>query len=175
MKAPNTLPGPSRDGHYVYVILFNSGTIKVGRTMNPGVRLKNYATHGRPHGISVVSQWLSQPHQLARQNEEELIAFCKARFTSLNDGEFFADADATEVVAHAEKLTTGGNRPDRLRMVRFGRVAGRGGNAPVENPVVVVSLPSDLLTEIDAARGQLSRNQWLQQAARQLLAHQPAS
>lgn len=171
----DALPGPSRNGHYVYVILFNSGTIKVGRTTNPGARLKNYATHGRPHGISVAFQWLSQPHMLARENEEKLIAFCKGRFTSLNDGEFFADAEATEVVSHAERLTTGGSDPEQLRMTRFGRVAGKGGSWPAEDPVVVLPLPADLLAAIDAERGQLSRAQWLHHAARRHLTHPPAS
>jgi hypothetical protein len=165
----DSLPGRAHEGDYLYVIQFNSGTIKVGRTGNPATRLKNYTTHGRPHGISVTAQWLSQPHRGARKNEGRLIAFCKARYTPLNDGEFFGDADPAEVIAAAERLTTLEPNTDHLRMIRFGRVAGRIGTVPPEGPIVILPIPADLLAAIDADRGRLSRAEWLHDAARRQL------
>lgn len=158
------LPGTTREGHYVYVVEFNSGTIKVGRTANPASRLKSLATAGRPHGIAVASQWLSQPHGPAKQNEARLIDFCNAHYTPLNDGEFFGDASAEDVVAFGETLSAGTG--ERLRFNRFGRIAGREGWCLPTDPVVVVALPLDLVAQIDAVRGGATRDQWLRDLAR---------
>jgi hypothetical protein len=161
------LPGTSRLGSYVYVIQFNSGTVKVGRTSKPVARLKSVAQAGRPHGITVAAQWLSQPHTLAKQNESRLIDFCNARFAPLNDGEFFADATVEDVVAFAETLLA--NPTERLRLTRFGRQAGRGGSWPETDPVILMPLSVALLAQIDSARGGTSRAQWLQEAAQRHL------
>lgn len=155
------LPGPSRVGQYIYVVQFNSGIVKVGRTMNPATRLKSHATGGRPHGISVSAQWLSQPHLRAKRNEHLLIAFCKDRYQSVNDGEFFVDAEPSEIVAYAERLNVSAGGPEVLRFERYGRNAGRGGSWPEEDPVIVVPLPGDLGGRIDAVRGTRSRAEWI--------------
>ena len=155
------LPGPSRAGGYLYVVQFNSGVVKVGRTMNPSARLKSHATGGRPHGISVVAQWLSQPHLAAKRNERLLIAFCRSRYRSVNDGEFFVGAEPDQVVAYAEDLRASATCSDALRFQQYGRNAGKGGSWPEEDPVAVVRLSGDLANRIDAVRGDRSRAEWL--------------
>lgn len=166
------LPGISRRGDYLYVVEFNSGTVKVGRTRHPETRLKNHATTGRPHGITVVAQWVSQPHRLARANESELIRFCAERYRSLNGGEFFAGACTNEIVRFAQSLATSPGVDEPLRFVRFGRLAGRGGRWPDSEPVVVLSLPPEMLAAIDVARGSATREDWLREAARLRLGEQ---
>lgn len=163
------LPGTSRQGHYLYVVQFNTGTLKVGRTMNPAVRLKNHATASRPHGISVSAQWLSQPHPMARANERSMIAFCDARYTSTNDGEYYLDAPPEQVVAHAERLLASHTGGETLAFTRYGRLAGRDGAWPQEDPAVVVPLPDDLAAQLDAVRGTRTRAEWLQELAVQHL------
>lgn len=175
MTTPLRLPGPSREGHYVYVVLFNTGSLKVGRTRDPSTRLKSHATNGRPHGISVAAQWLSQPHLLARKNESRLIGYCSSRYTSLNGGEFFSGAKAEDVVSFAEGLTAHADKGEPLRLTRFGRMAGRGNRLPADDPVVVLPIPAELLAAVDAARGDRSRAQWLQEAAIAHLTRGPAA
>ncbi|MFI6595013.1 GIY-YIG nuclease family protein [Nonomuraea sp. NPDC050536] len=166
------LPGTSRLGHYVYVVQFNSGTIKIGRTGNPASRLKSHATAARPHGIFVAAQWLSQPHPLARRNEIQLVEFCHTHFKSTNDGEYFMDARVDDVIAFAETLPVSQHMTDRLQFTRFGRVAGRGGSWPDAEPVIVLPLSLDILSEVDAVRGTMSRAHWIQEAVSERLACQ---
>jgi hypothetical protein len=158
---PNRLPGTSTLGSYLYIVEFNTGTIKVGRTRCPETRLKNHATAARPHGITVARQWVSQPHWLARDNEDKLIKFCARRYRALNDGEFFSDATPEDVIAAAERLPASLRPAERLRFTQYGRLAGRGGTWPEADPVVVVSLSRETLSAIDAARGSVSREEWV--------------
>lgn len=166
---PIKLPGTSRAGAYLYLVEFNSGTIKVGRTRNPASRLKNHATTGRPHGISVSRQWLSQPHRHAEDNERLLLKFCHSRFTSVNEGEFFENADTGEIIAFLEQLPESHDDASRIRLTRYGRMGGKGGSWPEADPVIVLPLPEEIMTAVDAARGGMSRAAWVAEAVKQRL------
>jgi len=100
----------------VYIVQFNTGALKVGRTGDPAVRLKNYATHGRPHGIGVNGHWISQPHLGAKRTEEALVEYCRTAGTTLNDGEFFAGIETHDLLEYAMSL----NVPEALGAIRCG-------------------------------------------------------
>ena len=108
-----------------------------------------------------MSQWLSQPHPRARENETALIAFCRHRYVSLNEGEYYADATAEEIITLGESLPASSADAETLHFERYGRNAGKGGCWPQEDPVIVMALSGDLLARLDADRGQLSRAEWL--------------
>jgi hypothetical protein len=166
------LPGRSYDGGgYVYVIEFNSGTVKVGHTSNPQTRVKLVAGAARPHGVAVTRQWISQPHRSSKRNEEQLLAFCRSRGTSLNEGDFFAEINAADVVTFAHTLLTDKQSSVPLVMTQYGRMAGRDDTWEDAEPVIVLPTTEDVLSQIDQVRGGKSRAAWLHEAAIRHLNH----
>jgi hypothetical protein len=148
------LPGRSSgaDG-YVYVIEFNSGTVKVGHSRNPQTRVKLVAGAARPHGIAVTRQWISQPHLDSQRNEEHLLTFCRGRGTTLNEGDFFAHTLLTDKESGAS-----------LTMTQYGRMAGRDDSWGDAEPVIVLPTTEGILSRIDQVRDEKSRAAWLHEA-----------
>lgn len=98
------VPSRSTQGGYVYLVQFDSGAIKVGRTQNPATRLKAHAASARAHGVKIAAQWVSQPIGNSRQNERRLIDLCNDKFVAVNDGEYFIEAQVSEILAYSETL-----------------------------------------------------------------------
>ncbi|MET8985783.1 GIY-YIG nuclease family protein [Nonomuraea wenchangensis] len=94
-----------RDSH-IYVIHFDSGTLKVGRAADVVARLRVHRRQASQHGVSVTAEWYSAPcgEIKAAHLEQKLIDFC-ARHGTLRAGqEYFCGLNFEEVRALAEKL-----------------------------------------------------------------------
>lgn len=98
------LPGKSPLGSYIYVLSFNVGILKVGMTVDPSLRLRQYLTSLTPFGISIVRHWISEPHGQAKVNEAKLLDFCRTSATPVRKGEYFTDIAFGAVVAFADEL-----------------------------------------------------------------------
>ena len=75
-------------GH-VYVVEFDSGVVKVGKTINPPSRIATHAIHGQAHGRSIRSSWISRAHYFHGATERELIDFCIRTGECIAGREFF--------------------------------------------------------------------------------------
>jgi len=96
----------AHEGH-IYVVGYDTGTIKVGYTANPTQRIRVLELAARQLGCSVDRTWVSSPHVNAHENEQHLLEFCSSsgsRVTGGRTGEFFNDLDFEAVVQHAERL-----------------------------------------------------------------------
>lgn len=113
------VPGPSEVGSYIYVVQFSSGTIKVGQTKDPTSRLRTHEAGARIHGVTVTDQWVSQPVAEPRRLERSVIEFCKSQYSSINGGEYFAGAEASEIIGFVETLEDGTSGSIRMAQVAW--------------------------------------------------------
>ncbi|MEU2789063.1 hypothetical protein [Streptomyces sp. NPDC007100] len=94
------------EGH-VYVVSFESGLIKVGRSKSPTDRLRKYRQEGVIHVNPVAESWVSPLHAKWSDNEEQLIRFCEANGTMASNGyrgEYFTGLSFEQVRSYAEGL-----------------------------------------------------------------------
>lgn len=105
----------SRTDHdqYVYVVVFSSNVLKVGRAKSPKNRLKQHAKDAQNHGHVITHQWVSLPHMAYRENEDALIAFCSERWTASSGKEYFTGGDFAAVVGFAQTLNFS-STPDQI-------------------------------------------------------------
>ena len=54
---------------YVYVLAFDNGTIKVGRTQNAARRLGSHKSSARSFGLTITDEWVSPLHVDGRQTK----------------------------------------------------------------------------------------------------------
>jgi hypothetical protein len=91
---------------YLYVIEFENGTVKIGRTEDKASRISDHRTTGASLGVPVVRTWISDAHEASTETERALLE----RLPSPAYGrEWFRDVSFNEVVAFAEdvvQLTT---------------------------------------------------------------------
>ncbi len=146
-RQPIVAPGRSTVGGYVYVIQFDSGSIKVGRTTNPAARLKSHAATARTQGVGIAAQWVSQPIESASRIERQLIGFCNGRFPSVNGGEYFAGVVVGDVLAFAETLESSPGKT--LRMAEVIVAHGKNGR-PEIGPKWEVRLDEDSRAQVEA-------------------------
>jgi hypothetical protein len=97
---------------YIYVIAFDSGTLKVGRAADGARRLATHRREASRHGVAVVSEWCSPPcgGRATAFYERELIAFCETRGTRRAGTEYFTGLDFSEVRKLAKELVDAGPR-----------------------------------------------------------------
>lgn len=88
---------------HLYVIEFDSGTVKVGQTRNPASRFAEHTRNAAVHGHAVTRSWTSTLHSNFRDTELALIAFCSARW-GVVAREYFPGSDYEEIVRHAANL-----------------------------------------------------------------------
>ncbi|GIM88724.1 hypothetical protein [Paractinoplanes toevensis] len=69
--------GPVGEG-FIYVVAFTTGTVKVGQTEDPRVRLNNHQSEALAFGVGTTNYYVSQPHWNFRENETALIKMCRA-------------------------------------------------------------------------------------------------
>lgn len=91
-------------GGYIYIILFESGILKAGRTQKPAQRISNHASNAAAFSTSISQVWVSCPHDNFASNEAELMASVAAMATKQNNREFFEGIDFSDAVALAEQL-----------------------------------------------------------------------
>jgi hypothetical protein len=91
-------------GH-IYVLGFEDGQIKVGRSQQPRVRIRTLRAKARREGGLLVEGWFSEEHANWRLTEIRMIAFCLETFGDPIHGiETFA-GDYVAVLAYAQSLT----------------------------------------------------------------------
>jgi hypothetical protein len=95
-------------GH-LYVIEFDSGVVKVGRTGNPEARLKAHALTGL-----VRRSWSSRRHPHCDKTERQLIAFCNEHGTLYGGHEYFRHLPLDATRAYAALLARDAERRDYL-------------------------------------------------------------
>jgi hypothetical protein len=139
---------------YVYVLGFDSQTVKVGYTMDPQRRIARHASTAAVHGAAIRHLWLSGPHADPRINEQALIDFCGARATARIGSEYFAGVQFAEVVECAGRLDyvrLAIDLPARQRAVRDAEMDAYWGSQIRERQAVLV--PSPLYAALcDAAK-----------------------
>lgn len=89
----------------IYVIQFTSGLVKIGRSINPELRIKThesivYAISG--HGIA--RQWVKKLDGSAANAENQLIRWCSVQWDS-RANEWFPCADFELITEYADTLT----------------------------------------------------------------------
>jgi hypothetical protein len=62
---------------FIYILLFSSGTIKVGQTIDPRQRLTTHRRDAAAYNVTLVRNWFSPPHVNYLTNEEALIEMCR--------------------------------------------------------------------------------------------------
>jgi hypothetical protein len=99
------LPGQAAgDGGYVYVLRYDDGLVKVGRTRDARSRLTGHATTGRVFGRQLAEWWVSPPHDGWRENEKTLVSFA-ADLGAPVAAEYFPGISFDDLVARAKTLS----------------------------------------------------------------------
>lgn len=91
----------------IYVVEFDTGIVKVGRSAKADRRLKTISREARQHGGGIARSWASEEHANAPANERALLEFCAGRGLRVTDGrngEYFKGLDYPAVVAFAQTL-----------------------------------------------------------------------
>lgn len=88
-----TFPIRPADAHindgYAYIVEYENGTIKVGKTRNPQKRLRTHKSTGRKLGIEVSRWHVSEIHRTYSETEKHLITFCRNETGGKEKGEYF--------------------------------------------------------------------------------------
>lgn len=103
-ERPAKLP---RETPRIYVLRFNDGRLKAGRSCNVLNRISSLNWDPFKTGVRVVGGWYSEGHAEAEFNEMRLILFCREKFGLPARGtteSFNGDFEAT--VAYAQSLLT---------------------------------------------------------------------
>lgn len=89
---------------YIYVIAFDSGTLKAGRAADVIARLRTHRREAARHGVGVTAEWYSAPcgEHAAVRYEQRLLDFCASRGTLRAGQEYFSGLDFEEVRAPIE-------------------------------------------------------------------------
>jgi hypothetical protein len=90
---------------HVYVLAFDSGLIKVGRTTKPQQRINAHLDNAQVHRATPLAVWLSVPHANAKANEDALISYCAGIATLKTRSEYFVGVELADLVAYAESLS----------------------------------------------------------------------
>lgn len=94
----------SADVGHVYVLLFSTGVIKVGKAVNPDSRIATHRYHATIHGVEITDGWVSDVHPAHSRTERELIDFCLQRGARIQVGaEYFAGLDFEAVCDFANE------------------------------------------------------------------------
>lgn len=93
----------SKKDQHVYVIEFESGRIKVGRSRNVKQRTGQIASIAAAFDESIARTWSSDVHSQAIENEEAMISFCSKRGMQ-SAREYFTGIKFDDVVAFAQSL-----------------------------------------------------------------------
>ena len=81
----------------LYVVEFDSGVVKVGRTENVAARMRSHEKTGL-----VRLSWASKRHMLCNATERQVLAFCNLHGSLYGGHEYFRDVDFADVQTYAE-------------------------------------------------------------------------
>jgi hypothetical protein len=99
-------------GGYVYVIAFDNGVIKVGRSEKVTKRLKSHEAMARSFGIAVTAQWGSPEHDGWVENERELMRLARELGGVPITDEYFTGVSFDVLAASAAELAFPPPRPE---------------------------------------------------------------
>lgn len=88
---------------YLYVVEFSTGIVKIGTSVDPGKRWRDYLSDAYPLGVRITRMWVSPAHRNYRLAERELIRFCTSRGPARR-GEYFEYVAYADAVAYASVL-----------------------------------------------------------------------
>ena len=89
---------------YVYVLGFDNGTVKVGRTQNPAQRLGAHQSGARKLGLTVADEWVSPLHAEWLANEDRLKAIAADLGGTALSAEYFCGVAFAPIVEKASEL-----------------------------------------------------------------------
>ena len=102
------------NGGYVYVMAFDNGIVKVGRTQNIARRLIAHAQAAHNFGIAVTGKWVSPLHNGWIENEDALIRIAHELGARPTTPEFFNGVSFEVLTDKARQLPfTSGVTPSR--------------------------------------------------------------
>lgn len=88
-----------------YVVIFNNGTIKVGKSANPPVRVKRHRSDARKFGVDIRSFIVFGPEFDGELVESALIEWCNSVGTPLaGKNEYFSDIELGSLFAFAARV-----------------------------------------------------------------------
>lgn len=94
------------DVGHVYVILFSSGVVKVGKAVSPDSRIGDHRYHAAIHGVTITDGMVSDEHPHHSKTERELIRFCAEHGSRIAVGtEYFTGVDFEAVADFADQAT----------------------------------------------------------------------
>lgn len=96
--------GHGSDEGYVYVLSFDCGRVKVGRTIDPWTRVDELSRRARRRGATVLSGWVSVPHLGMAQTEDTLLSWCRSEAAAEPENEYFTGLTFNQVVQQALSL-----------------------------------------------------------------------
>ncbi len=99
---PNVLASVPYAG-FIYVIRFDTGSIKVGMTNDPKRRLLEHRRHAAAYGVVITAHWVSPSHLNYIDNEAELLGVCR-EYETPTKKEYFHGLDFDSVVKVATCL-----------------------------------------------------------------------
>ncbi|MGV9380022.1 GIY-YIG nuclease family protein [Nonomuraea sp. NPDC003707] len=112
-----------KDLQSLYVIAFDSGVLKVGRSADPVTRLRQHRSDARKHGYMDIAEWFSPPYPKALQHERALLHLCHAEGTLREGREWFSGLDYDYVQRWAQVLSRQPERAARRKTVWQGAAA----------------------------------------------------
>ncbi|MFJ1539366.1 GIY-YIG nuclease family protein [Micromonospora chalcea] len=97
------VPTRATGGGYVYLLLFDSGVLKVGWSSSPQSRIKSHQFHAAPFGVALSRVWVSSQIESPAMVERELLCAASAMAQRTTAREWFHGVDfdvlAREAVA----------------------------------------------------------------------------
>lgn len=98
------LPSRANFGGFLYIVSFDNGITKVGRTADPQGRIRAHEQAGRRFGVRRVSVWVSRLHDDCVRTESELIAVARRLSVSHDGREYFTGLSFSDLVNAADEL-----------------------------------------------------------------------
>lgn len=89
---------------YVYVLAFDNGTIKIGRTQNAARRLGSHKSSARSFGLTITDEWVSPLHVEWQVNENALKTIAAIAGGTPTSPEYFNGASFAAVTEKARDL-----------------------------------------------------------------------
>lgn len=107
------------DGYgYLYVIEFDTGVVKVGKTTDPAARMATHISQAAAYRATLTAAWFSEAHLGYAGNETAVLAHVVSKQLGKQvRREYFHDADFTQVVDVAERACRGEDLDGQMSLI----------------------------------------------------------
>ncbi len=93
------------DVGHLYVLMFSTGVVKVGKAVDLDSRVATHRYHAKIHGVAITDAWGSEAHPQHSRTERELINFCLRQGVRIDAGtEYFTGVGFETVCDFAYKI-----------------------------------------------------------------------